>query len=70
METGFQNIQLCIAILKLAFPPAMIGPLFLFPLVYGAMALMEAGVLIVLFRCHQRFILKEKGKIDTWFLKG
>ncbi|KAK2856033.1 hypothetical protein Q5P01_004768 [Channa striata] len=56
METGCQNIQMCTTILKIAFPPAVIGPLFLFPLVYASFQLMEALVLIVLFRCHQRFM--------------
>ncbi|XP_042359453.1 sodium/bile acid cotransporter [Plectropomus leopardus] len=60
METGCQNAQLCTTILKLAFPPALIGPLFLFPMVYVLLQLMEAGVLIVLFRCHQWFTLKQK----------
>ncbi|XP_074471987.1 hepatic sodium/bile acid cotransporter-like isoform X2 [Sebastes fasciatus] len=60
METGCQNITLCSIILKLAFPPEVIGPLFLFPMVYISFQLMEAALLIVLFRCHQRFTLKEK----------
>ncbi|KAM9339224.1 LOW QUALITY PROTEIN: uncharacterized protein slc10a1 [Symphorus nematophorus] len=60
METGCQNIQLCSTILKIAFQPAMVGPLFLFPFVYGAVQLMEAGVLIVLFRGHQMFTRKKK----------
>ncbi|XP_029281181.1 sodium/bile acid cotransporter [Cottoperca gobio] len=60
VETGCQNIQLCTTILKLAFTPAAIGPLFLFPMVYVSFQLMEAALLIVLFRCHQRFTLKEK----------
>ncbi|XP_069564586.1 hepatic sodium/bile acid cotransporter [Brachyistius frenatus] len=55
METGCQNIQLCTAILKIAFPPALIGPLFLFPMVYVSLQLMEAGLLIVAFRCYRRF---------------
>ncbi|XP_044025444.1 sodium/bile acid cotransporter [Siniperca chuatsi] len=63
METGCQNIQLCTTVLKMAFPPAMIGPLFLFPIVYVSFQLMEATVLIVLFRCHQRFTLTE---IETY----
>lgn len=62
METGCQNIQLCSTILKMAFPPEMIGPLFLFPLVYVSFQMMEAGVLIVLFWCYQRFTFTEKGK--------
>uniref|UniRef100_A0A3P8SFQ7 Hepatic sodium/bile acid cotransporter n=1 Tax=Amphiprion percula TaxID=161767 RepID=A0A3P8SFQ7_AMPPE len=62
METGCQNIQLCSTILKVAFPSAVIGPLFLFPMVYASLQLIEALALIVLFRCHQRFTRKEKGK--------
>ena len=61
METGCQNIQLCSTILKLAFPPAVIGPMFLFPLVYVSFQLSEAIVLIVLFRCYKRFARGEKG---------
>ncbi|XP_061890334.1 hepatic sodium/bile acid cotransporter [Entelurus aequoreus] len=61
METGCQNIQLCSTILKLAFPPEVIGPLFLFPMVYISFQLFEAMVLIVVFRCHRRLTRKEKG---------
>ncbi|KAM4600944.1 hepatic sodium/bile acid cotransporter [Polymixia lowei] len=63
METGCQNIQLCSTILKVAFPPGVIGPLYLFPMVYIAFQLMEAAVLILLFRFHQRFRLKQKDKM-------
>ncbi|XP_075940034.1 hepatic sodium/bile acid cotransporter-like [Anarhichas minor] len=62
METGCQNIQVCATILKLAFPAEVVGPLFLFPMLYGIFQLVEAGLLILLFRCHQRFTLKEKEK--------
>ncbi|XP_023270782.1 sodium/bile acid cotransporter-like isoform X1 [Seriola lalandi dorsalis] len=61
METGCQNIQLCSTILKLAYAPEVIGPLFLFPMVYVSFQLLEAAVLIVLFRCHQRFTPTEEG---------
>lgn len=62
METGCQNIQLCSTILKLAFPAEVVGPLFLFPMVYAALQLMEAVVLIILFRCYQRFTRKSEQK--------
>ncbi|KAM6906656.1 hepatic sodium/bile acid cotransporter isoform 1-T2 [Lycodopsis pacificus] len=62
METGCQNIQVCSTILKLAFPTEVIGPLFLFPIVYGVFQIVEAGLLILLFRCHQTFTLKKKDK--------
>uniref|UniRef100_A0A3Q1JB90 Hepatic sodium/bile acid cotransporter n=1 Tax=Anabas testudineus TaxID=64144 RepID=A0A3Q1JB90_ANATE len=70
METGCQNIQLCSTILKIAFPPAVIGPLFLFPMVYVGFQLIEALVLIVLFRCHQRFTQKEKGETGCSDCRG
>uniref|UniRef100_A0A4W6FVW3 Hepatic sodium/bile acid cotransporter n=1 Tax=Lates calcarifer TaxID=8187 RepID=A0A4W6FVW3_LATCA len=63
METGCQNIQLCSTILKIAFPPTVVGSLFLFPLVYASFQLIEASMLIVVFRCHQWFTRKQK---DTY----
>ncbi|XP_042246620.1 sodium/bile acid cotransporter [Thunnus maccoyii] len=60
METGCQNTQLCATILKMAFTPATIGPLFLFPIFYLSFQLTEGVLLVVLFRCHQRFTRKEK----------
>ncbi|KAF7664027.1 hypothetical protein LDENG_00191880 [Lucifuga dentata] len=63
METGCQNVQLCSTIIKVAFAPEVMGSLFLFPMVYISFQLMEAGALILLFRCHQRFSIKQK---DTY----
>ncbi|XP_064847738.1 hepatic sodium/bile acid cotransporter-like [Oncorhynchus masou masou] len=60
METGCQNIQLCSAILKVAFPPDVIGPLYLFPIVYIGFQVGEALLLIVLFWVHQRFFKTTK----------
>uniref|UniRef100_A0A8C6LUW3 Hepatic sodium/bile acid cotransporter n=3 Tax=Nothobranchius TaxID=28779 RepID=A0A8C6LUW3_NOTFU len=60
METGCQNIQLCSTILKIAFPPSVIGPLFLFPMVYIFFQLTEAVVLILVFRCYKRFTERKK----------
>ncbi|XP_036449694.1 sodium/bile acid cotransporter-like [Colossoma macropomum] len=54
VETGCQNIQLCSTILKVAFPPEVIGPLFLFPLIYIIFQGGEALLFIILFRCYQR----------------
>ncbi|XP_049445509.1 sodium/bile acid cotransporter [Epinephelus fuscoguttatus] len=63
METGCQNSQLCFTILKLAFPPELTGPLFLFPMVYVIFQLMEAVLLITLFWGHHRFARKQKEKV-------
>ncbi|XP_061599628.1 hepatic sodium/bile acid cotransporter-like [Cololabis saira] len=53
IETGFQNIQLCVAILKVAFSPQVIGPMFLFPLVYIMFQCTEALLLALCFTCYQ-----------------
>ncbi|XP_031134309.1 sodium/bile acid cotransporter-like [Sander lucioperca] len=55
METGCQNIQLCVTILKVAFPPQVIGPMFLFPLLYYTFQCTEALLLTLGFRCYQAF---------------
>ncbi|XP_047201405.1 sodium/bile acid cotransporter-like [Girardinichthys multiradiatus] len=52
METGCQNIQLLTAILKVAFSPQAIGPLFLFPLLYSTFQFAEALLLVLCFRCY------------------
>lgn len=65
METGCQNVPLCTTILKVAFPDEVVGPLYLFPTVYLVSQLLEAAMIIMLFRCYQRFKRKEKGKSDS-----
>ncbi|XP_034555197.1 sodium/bile acid cotransporter [Notolabrus celidotus] len=60
METGCQNVQLCTTILKLAFPMELIGPLFLFPIIYGCLQMIEASVLVVVFRTHEFFTRNKK----------
>ncbi|XP_037342989.2 hepatic sodium/bile acid cotransporter-like [Pungitius pungitius] len=55
METGCQNIQLCVTILKVAFDPEVIGPMFLFPLIYITFQCSEALLLTLCFRCYQAF---------------
>uniref|UniRef100_A0A3P9B3A0 Hepatic sodium/bile acid cotransporter n=1 Tax=Maylandia zebra TaxID=106582 RepID=A0A3P9B3A0_9CICH len=62
METGCQNIVLCATILKVAFPIEVVGPLYLFPVVYFVFQFFEAAMIIMLFWCYQRFKKKEKGK--------
>lgn len=70
METGCQNIQLCTTILKMAFTPAVVGPLFLFPLIMWLFQMIEGSVIIVLFRSYQRFRLKKRGKSDEPNMAG
>ncbi|XP_041809990.1 sodium/bile acid cotransporter-like [Chelmon rostratus] len=55
METGCQNIQLCVVILRVAFTPKVIGPMSLFPLLYFTFQCTEALLLALCFRCYQAF---------------
>ncbi|XP_032043894.1 sodium/bile acid cotransporter [Aythya fuligula] len=61
METGCQNVQLCSTILKVAFAPEVIGPLYFFPLLYLMFQLGEGLLLILAFRIHDG-IKKPNGK--------
>ncbi|NXK25561.1 NTCP protein, partial [Arenaria interpres] len=61
METGCQNVQLCSTILKVAFAPEVIGPLYFFPLLYLLFQLGEGLLLILVFRIHDG-LKKPSGK--------
>lgn len=66
METGCQNIQLCLVILKVAFPPQVIGPMLLFPLIYITAQCVEAGVLALCYRCYQTVSQRAEGERHSW----
>ncbi|XP_026161068.1 sodium/bile acid cotransporter 4 [Mastacembelus armatus] len=57
LETGCQNVQLCTAILKLAFPPQLMGGMYMFPLLYALFQAAEAGVFIVAYRVYRKEVL-------------
>ncbi|XP_074516397.1 hepatic sodium/bile acid cotransporter-like [Sebastes fasciatus] len=65
METGCQNIQLCVTILKVAFSPQVIGPMFLFPLIYYTFQCTEALLLTLCFRCYQAFKPPAEDAVDV-----
>lgn len=65
METGCQNIQLCVAILKVAFPLEVIGAMFLFPLLYITFQCAEVFLFALGFRCYQRVKPPAEGKCDS-----
>uniref|UniRef100_A0A8C5H7B6 Solute carrier family 10 member 4 n=1 Tax=Gouania willdenowi TaxID=441366 RepID=A0A8C5H7B6_GOUWI len=57
LETGCQNVQLCTAILKLAFPPQLVGGMYMFPLLYALFQAAEAGVFILVYRMYRKQVL-------------
>ncbi|CAK8673435.1 unnamed protein product [Clavelina lepadiformis] len=54
VETGCQNVQLCGTVLKLAFDPVLVGVLYLMPLVYMLFQVIEAFLIIFIFRLYNR----------------
>uniref|UniRef100_A0A3B5AEQ1 Sodium/bile acid cotransporter 4 n=1 Tax=Stegastes partitus TaxID=144197 RepID=A0A3B5AEQ1_9TELE len=57
LETGCQNVQLCTAILKLAFPPQLMGSMYMFPLLYALFQAAEAGIFILVYRVYRKKVL-------------
>ncbi|XP_061593061.1 sodium/bile acid cotransporter 4 [Cololabis saira] len=57
LETGCQNVQLCTAILKLAFPPHLMGGMYMFPLLYALFQAAEAGIFILAYRTYRKQVL-------------
>ncbi|XP_077574009.1 sodium/bile acid cotransporter 4 [Stigmatopora nigra] len=64
LETGCQNVQLCTAILKLAFPPQLMGAMYMFPLLYALFQAAEAGVFILAYRAYRRRVLGKEEPPD------
>uniref|UniRef100_A0A3B3IJ26 Solute carrier family 10 member 4 n=1 Tax=Oryzias latipes TaxID=8090 RepID=A0A3B3IJ26_ORYLA len=62
LETGCQNVQLCTAILKMAFPPQLMGGLYMFPLLYALFQAAEAGIFIVAYRSSFMIIAAMAGR--------
>lgn len=57
LETGCQNVQLCTAILKLAFPPQLMGGMYMFPLLYALFQAAEAGIFILAYKMYRKEVL-------------
>ncbi|KAM9762977.1 sodium/bile acid cotransporter 4 [Menidia menidia] len=57
LETGCQNVQLCTAILKLAFPPQLMGGMYMFPLLYALFQAAEAGIFILAYKMYRKNVL-------------
>uniref|UniRef100_A0A3P9KVW9 Solute carrier family 10 member 4 n=1 Tax=Oryzias latipes TaxID=8090 RepID=A0A3P9KVW9_ORYLA len=64
LETGCQNVQLCTAILKMAFPPQLMGGLYMFPLLYALFQAAEAGIFIVAYRLYRREVLHKPDALE------
>eukprot|EP00079_Xenopus_tropicalis_P020346 XP_012811144.1 PREDICTED: sodium/bile acid cotransporter 4 [Xenopus tropicalis] len=64
LETGCQNVQLCTALLKLAFPPHLIGSMYMFPLLYALFQASEAGIYVLVYKLYRRDVLHKTESLD------
>ncbi|XP_053107949.1 sodium/bile acid cotransporter 4 [Hemicordylus capensis] len=60
LETGCQNVQLCTAILKLTFPPQLIGSMYIFPLLYALFQAAEAGLFVLAYNIIGKDFYKQE----------
>ncbi|XP_066576057.1 sodium/bile acid cotransporter 4 [Amia ocellicauda] len=64
LETGCQNVQLCTAILKLAFPPQLVGGMYMFPLLYALFQAAEAGIFILGYKMYRKDVLHKQEPLE------
>ncbi|KAM3939610.1 sodium/bile acid cotransporter 4 [Leptodactylus fuscus] len=64
LETGCQNVQLCTALLKLAFPAHLIGSMYMFPLLYALFQAAEAGVYVLVYKLYRKEVLHKLEPMD------
>ncbi|KYO45978.1 sodium/bile acid cotransporter 4 [Alligator mississippiensis] len=74
LETGCQNVQLCTAILKLTFPPELIGSMYMFPLLYALFQAAEAGLFVLAYKMfgqdtYKQELLDEEDDTDISYKK-
>ncbi|KAG8453650.1 hypothetical protein GDO86_000329 [Hymenochirus boettgeri] len=64
METGCQNVQLCTALLKLAFPAQLIGSMYMFPLLYALFQAAEAGIYVLFYKLYRKDVLHKQEPLE------
>ncbi|KAM4051113.1 sodium/bile acid cotransporter 4 [Anomaloglossus baeobatrachus] len=64
LETGCQNVQLCTALLKLAFPAHLIGSMYMFPLLYALFQAAEAGIFVLVYKLYRKEVLHKPEPTD------
>ncbi|XP_075422927.1 sodium/bile acid cotransporter 4 [Ascaphus truei] len=64
LETGCQNVQLCTALLKLAFPAHLIGSMYMFPLLYALFQAAEAGIYVLVYKFYRTEVLHKTEPLD------
>ncbi|XP_013358237.1 PREDICTED: solute carrier family 10 member 6 [Chinchilla lanigera] len=64
LETGAQNIQMCITMLQLSFTAEDLVQMFNFPLAYGFFQLLDGLLIVTVYQVYER--LKSKHRGQSW----
>uniref|UniRef100_A0A8C3YQD5 Solute carrier family 10 member 6 n=1 Tax=Catagonus wagneri TaxID=51154 RepID=A0A8C3YQD5_9CETA len=62
LETGAQNIQMCITMLQLSFPAEQLVQMLSFPLAYGLFQLLDGFLIVAAYKMYKRRLKNKHGR--------
>ncbi|XP_075400185.1 sodium-dependent organic anion transporter [Tenrec ecaudatus] len=65
LETGAQNIQMCVTMLQLSFPAEQLVQIFHFPLTYGLFQLIDGFLIIAAYQVYKRMLTSRRRNKNT-----
>ncbi|XP_044080516.1 solute carrier family 10 member 6 [Neovison vison] len=70
LETGAQNIQMCVTMLQLSFTTKQLVQMLSFPLAYGLFQLLDGFLIVAAYKMYKRRLKSEHRKKDTGCAEG
>ncbi|XP_034860473.1 solute carrier family 10 member 6 [Mirounga leonina] len=70
LETGAQNIQMCVTMLQLSFTAKQLVQMLSFPLAYGLFQLLDGFLIVAAYKMYKRRLKNEHRKKDTDYAEG
>ncbi|XP_039106473.1 solute carrier family 10 member 6 isoform X2 [Hyaena hyaena] len=70
LETGAQNIQMCVTMLQLSFTAKQLVQMLSFPLAYGLFQLLDGFLIVAAYKMYERRLKNEHRKKNTGCKEG
>lgn len=70
LETGAQNIQMCITMLQLSFTAEYLVQMFSFPLAYGLFQLLDGFLIVAAYQTYKRRLKNKQRRRDPEHVEG
>ncbi|XP_025853914.1 sodium-dependent organic anion transporter [Vulpes vulpes] len=70
LETGAQNIQMCVTMLQLSFTAKQLVQMLSFPLAYGLFQLLDGFLIVAAYKMYKKRLKNEHRKRDTGCAEG